>query len=365
MKPVGVGLIGCGKISGIYSENLRRFSHLEPVGCAALRPESAEAHRDTYGYPAAYTVDELLARPEVEIVLNLTNPAAHAEVTLKALTAGKWVYSEKPLGTTREQTAKILQAATGLGVGCAPDTFLGAGYQTARKLLDEGGIGRPTSFTAHMLSSGPEGWHPNPAYLYREGAGPLWDMGPYYLTALIHLLGPVKRVAAMASKAFDRREITTGTLVGKSFPVEVPTHHVGLLEFYSGAIGALTMSFDVSGGTSHPCMEIHGTKGTLILPDPNFFDGPVMLRGPQQNTFSEIPLVPGFTGNLRGLGLADMAAALRLGRKHRSGLELALHVVDILEALVESAHTRNFIETAGSCERPEPLTRDDMPYFRA
>ncbi|MCO6452815.1 MAG: Gfo/Idh/MocA family oxidoreductase [Caldilineales bacterium] len=356
MTQTKIGLIGCGNISGIYFKVLSELAGVEIVACADMDRARADAAAQKYKIPASQTMPDLLASPDIDIVLNLTPPAAHAEVALAALAMGKSVYNEKPLAIEFADAQRILAeaAANGLRVGCAPDTFLGAGLQTCRRLIDDGVIGRPVAATAFMLSHGPERWHPDPEFFYKPGAGPLFDMGPYYLTALISLLGPVANVTGSAAISFAQREIGSGAKQGQKIEVETPTHVTGLLDFASGATATMITSFDVWASTL-PRLEIYGSEGTLLLPDPNFYDGPVRLRLRAESDWREMPLLPGYTENSRGLGVADMARAIREGRPHRASGEMALHVLEIMHAILESAQIGRRVELQSSCERPAPF----------
>lgn len=355
-EPVRVGVVGCGNISGIYLKNCVAFETLEVLACADVDLDRAQARAAEYGVPKACSVEELMSDPWIELVINLTVPSAHGEVALAALRAGKSVYNEKPLAIIREDARAILDLAAGAGllVGGAPDTFLGAGLQTCRALIDEGAIGEPVAATAFMMSHGPEGWHPDPEFFYRVGAGPLFDMGPYYLTALISLLGPVRRVAGMARISFPTRTITSQPKVGATIAVETPTHVAGLLEFDGGPIATLITSFDVW-AAQLPRIEVYGSKGTLDVPDPNFFGGPVRLRQAGEGEWREIPLRGRYAENSRGLGVADMARALRAGGEHRASGTLAYHVLDTMHALLEASERRGYVELGSSCARPSPL----------
>ena len=308
------------------------------------------------------SVEELLADKEIEIVLNLTVPTAHEEIAIKALENGKHVYNEKPLGITREEGLRILAAAEkkGLRVGCAPDTFLGAGLQTCRKLLDDGWIGKPFGATAFMVGGGPERMHPNPDFFYKKGAGPLLDMGPYYITALVSLLGPVKKVTGMATTPFPEKTILTADRFGQKLKVETPTFINGTMEFVSGACANLMTSFDMHGSyreSKLPFIQIFGSEGTLSLPDPNQFDGPVAVRR-FNGDFTAMPLTHGFTENSRGIGLADMAAAIASGKQtHRANGELAFHVLDIMAGILDSSERGTHRTLESTCGRPEPMPR--------
>lgn len=355
LEPVRVGVIGCGNISGIYLRNLQTSSRLEVVACADIDMERAYARGNEFGV-AACTVEELLADEAIELVVNLTVPKAHAEVALAALEAGKSVYNEKPLAVELADGARILEEAErrGLLVGCAPDTFLGAGLQTCRKLVDDGWIGEPVGATAFMMSPGHEGWHPNPAFYYEVGGGPLFDMGPYYLTALVSIMGPIARVTGSARATFPFRTITSAPRYGERVKVETPTHVTGLMEFATGAIGTIITSFDVW-GANLPYLEIYGTEGSLSLPDPNHFKGPVRVRRAHASEWHEIPLTHGYPENSRGLGVVDMAIALREGGAHRASGQLAYHVLDVMHAILRAAEEGRHITVDSTCERPEPM----------
>jgi len=356
MKPVSVGVIGCGNISGAYMRMLGTLPTVQIVACADLRREAAAAMAQQWQIPQVLGVDELLAVPEIEIVLDLTIPAAHGEVALAALAAGKSVYNEKPLALTRSEGRQMLALATekGLRVGGAPDTFLGGGLQTCRELIDAGAIGTPVAATAFMMSRGHEHWHPNPAFYYQKGGGPMFDMGPYYLTALVSLLGPVARVSGATRITRPQRTITSKPLYGQVVDVEVPTHVAGLLDFAAGPIGTLITTFDVQASTL-PWIEIYGTAGTLAAPDPNTFGGPVRLRLAGENEWREIPVIRPYVENSRGLGLADMAEAMRTGRPHRANGDLAYHVLDIMHAIHDASNGGQHVRMESTCARPEPM----------
>jgi predicted dehydrogenase len=363
MSKVKVGIIGCGNISHIYFKAGQKFDILDIVACADLDVERAKAKAEEFGVPKAYTVDELLADPEIQIVINLTIPAAHADIHLRALEAGKHTYGEKPLAVSLEDGQKILALAKekGLLVGSAPDTFLGAGIQTCRKLIDEGWIGKPIAATAFMMSGGPESWHPNPEFFYQEGGGPMFDMGPYYLTALVNLIGPVRRVTGSAGISFPERTVTSEENYGKKVPVEVPTHIAGVLDFENGAIGTLITSFDVW-GTQLPGskpgrrIEIYGTEGTLMVPDPNTFGGPVYVQRRNHTEVTEIPLTHEFPENSRGLGVVDMAYAVLNGTTdHRANGDLAYHVLELMHGFHIASREGKHYQLKSACEQPAPL----------
>lgn len=357
MQKVKVGIIGCGNISDAYLKNCVHYEHLEVVALADLNLELARSKAATYGITKVMTTDELLADPDIEIVLNLTIPQAHAEISLAALEAGKHVYSEKPLAVTVEDGQRIIAKAKerNLRVGVAPDTVLGAGIQTCRKLIDDGVIGKPIAASAFMLSGGPESWHPNPAFLYAKGAGPMFDMGPYYLSAFITLLGPIKRVTGSAVISYPEREITSQPLNGQMIEVETPTHINSVIDFESGATATLTTSFDIKGGSTLPNIELYGSEGTLIVPDPNTFSGPVKLRKAGSDQFEEIPLTHPYDGPDRGVGLLDMALAIREDRPHRASGELALQVLEIMHGVhIASAEGRHY-NVQHQCDRPSAM----------
>lgn len=355
-EKVKVGIIGCGAISGIYLKNAPRFGNIEIAACADLIVERAQEKAAEYGVPKACTPEELLADPEIDIVLNLTIPNAHASIGMAALEAGKSVYNEKPLTIRREDGQKMLALAKekGLLVGGAPDTFLGAGLQTCRQLIDQGVIGEPVAATAFMMGHGHESWHPDPEFYYQVGGGPMFDMGPYYLTALTSLIGPVAAVSGATRISFPTRTITSAKKYGTLIKVEIPTHVAGLLHFASGAIGTLVMSFDVW-RANLPFIEIYGSEGTLSVPDPNTFGGPVRVYTPAKREWEEVPLTRPFGDNSRGLGVADMARALRDGGTPRAGGALTYHILDIMHAVHDAADAKRTVELASTMELPEPL----------
>jgi predicted dehydrogenase len=354
--PFRVGMIGCGKISDAYFTNLAPFARFAQItACADLDLERARRKAAEHGVAKACSVQELLDDPGIDAVLNLTVPGAHVPVNLQALKAGKHVYCEKPFSLTYREGLKVLREAQKrkLRVGCAPDTVLGGGIQTCRKLIDDGVIGQPVAATANMLCHGHESWHPSPEFYYQAGGGPLFDMGPYYLTSLVTLLGPVKSVSALARTTFKERLITSRPLHGKKIKVEVPTHLCGGLEFGEGVIGTVTMSFDVWDHHA-PRLEIYGTEGSLVCPDPNTFGGDVLLWTPKKKEWEKVPLTHGDQLG-RGVGLADMADAAHKRRPHRLSGELALHIVEVMEAFHVSAKAGRKIAIKSCCRRPEPV----------
>jgi predicted dehydrogenase len=356
-QPVKCGIIGCGSISHLYFNAGKLFNAIEITACADLDMERARAKAEEHGVPKACTVDELLADPEIDIVLNLTVPGVHAEVDLRCLEAGKHVYAEKPLAVTRADGAAVLERAQQLNlrVGSAADTFLGAGGQTCRKLIDEGAIGEPVAATAFMMGHGHESWHPSPEFYYEKGGGPLFDMGPYYLSALVNLIGPVTRVSSSTRITFPERTITSEPKRGKVIKVETPTHLAGTLDFQNGAVGTVVMSFDVWKQT-HPGIEVYGTEGSMFVPNPNSFGGPVRIAKAGEKEWTEVDLTHGYEEQSRGIGVADMANAIRSGREHRASGALALHVLDVMEAFLTSAEAGRHMDVSGTAvPRPEPL----------
>ncbi|ESP90190.1 Gfo/Idh/MocA family protein [Candidatus Halobonum tyrrellensis] len=364
--PVSVGVVGCGAISDVYFEAGERFDAIETVACADIDRERARAKADEHGVPRACGVDELFDDPAVEVAVVLTPPAVHAEVALDALRAGKHVYTEKPLAATREAGAEILETAdaAGLRVGVAPDTVLGTGIQSCRDVVDDGTIGRPVGAVASWSSPGHERWHPNPDLYYETGGGPLFDMGPYYLTALVHLLGPVRSVAGATETPHDTREITSEPRHGETIDVEVPTHETGVVTFESGATGTLLTSFDVQ-ASELSGFEVYGTEGTLSVTDPNEFDGAprVHLREADGGEWRELPVERDHPGQGRGLGVVDMARALRTDWDHRTSGAVGYHVLDVMAGLRESAADAEYVDLSSTCERPEPLP-DGFPEAR-
>ena len=354
--PVKIGIIGCGAISGAYLKMCPEFAILRVDACADLLPERARARAEEFGVPRVLGVAELLADPEIEIVVNLTIPQAHYEVALAAVQAGKSVWNEKPLTLTREQGRALLGAAQerGVLVGCAPDTFLGGGHQTCRKLIDDGAIGTPVAATAFMCCHGHESWHPDPEFYYKPGGGPMFDMGPYYLTALVNLLGPVRRATGSTRITFPQRTITSEKKNGTIIEVEVPTHVAGIMDFASGAIGMILTSFDIW-EASLPRIEIYGTEGTLSVPDPNGPGGTPRISLARSGEWTDVPLTHGYENTARSTGVADMAYALRTGRPHRASGKLAYHVLDLMHAFHEASDQGRHIVMESTVERPAPL----------
>ncbi|MBQ7840883.1 MAG: Gfo/Idh/MocA family oxidoreductase [Lachnospiraceae bacterium] len=363
MKKVKIGILGLGAISGIYLKNLTElFREVEIEGVYDLISEKTEAVKQEYNIPKGYrSMEEMLQDPEIDMVLNLTRPFEHYDTTKAALLAGKHVYSEKPLAATFEEGKELAALAQEMGLllGGAPDTFLGAGIQTCRKLIDDGFIGRPIGASAQMICHGHEGWHPSPAFYYQFGGGPMMDMGPYYLTALVNLLGGVKELTGMTTKSFETRTITSQPLYGQVVDVEVPTHVNGIMRFASGAIGTITTTFDVH-YDRQASLEIYGTQGTLRVPDPNGFGGPIQLLRPEDGTFREIPLTFDYKENSRGLGLADMAKALQTGRRVRADYTQTLHVLEIMTAFEKSSREGKTIRLETAYERGPAMRNDTI-----
>lgn len=360
MEKINVGVVGCGNISGIYFTNLTGIfsSSVNVYACSDLIEENARAAAEKYGIPHIMTLDQMLKCDDIQIILNLTTPLSHYSINKQALLAGKHVYCEKPLSITFEEGAELCRIAkeNGLLLGCAPDTFMGAGIQTCRKLIDEGRIGRPVGGNAFMMCHGHESWHPNPAFYYKNGAGPMFDMGPYYLTALVNLLGPVSEISMMNARAFDTRTITSQPRNGEIVDVEVQTHVCGLMRFECGAIVNITTSFDVW-AHSMPNIELYGTEGSIVVPDPNCFGGTVKLAG-KDKKFEEVPLSHAYAENSRGIGVANMAACiLGKSKEFRACGEVALHVLEAMCAMTKEESCVYRMQT-----RPEITAPLDVRY---
>jgi predicted dehydrogenase len=359
--PVGVAVVGCGTISTSYLQNLTSFPDVRVLFCADLDIERAKAQAAAFDVPAAGSLADALAVPDVEIVVNLTVPAAHAEVSAAAIAAGKSVWVEKPLTLDTESARELLAAADAAGVriGCAPDTVLGAGLQTARRLIDTGTIGAPQTGLALMQGPGPESWHPDPEFLFQPGAGPLFDMGPYYLTALAAVFGPATHVAALSGRSRQTRVIGSGPRAGTEFAVAVPTHLSALIGYAGGQIVTMVLSFD-SPLRRHGFVEITGTTATLAMPDPNRFDGDVRVHELGADSWRAVPADGAADG--RGLGVLDLARGLRSGAPHRASGELALHVLDIMSAIERSAASGEFEPVLTTFTRPDALAADWDPH---
>jgi len=363
-----VGIIGCGHIFDAYARLSRVFAPIDIVACADIDQTAAGRRAAQYGLKAL-GVSDLLAERGIEAVINLTNPASHAAITDAALSAGKHVYSEKPLALAMADAHHLVDLATrnGLGLGAAPDTFLGGAHQAARGLIDAGRLGKIKAGSAHFMNHGMETWHPNPFPYYQAGAGPVLDMGPYYVTVLVSLLGPVKRVASLATTFFEERLVTAeGPNHGTRVSVATPTNSQSLIEFRSGAQVHFSTSYDVWGhGHANP-IELHGTEASLMLPDPNYFAGGLEIIAMGGRSLIDTDDRPfgnpnwreprgALIGNYRGLGLADMLDGVANGRRARASGELALHVLEVLLAIVRSAEQGRFVEIESTVERPAPL----------
>lgn len=357
---INIGVIGCGNISGIYFENLiNTFQNTNVFACADINPQAAKDASEKWNVPVL-SVDEIFACADIQIILNLTIPAAHFDLCKRALENGKNVYVEKPLSLTFEQGCELVELAQskGLLIGCAPDTFLGGGIQTCRKLIDDDFIGEPIGATAFMMCHGHESWHPSPEFYYKNGGGPMFDMGPYYLTALVSLMGNVVEVAGLTNKTFAKRTITSQPKFGEIIEVEVPTYVAGLLRFENGGIGNIITSFDTWNSTL-PRIEIYGTKGTVIVPDPNTFGGPVLLSTLDGSGFKEIPLTHIYTDNSRGIGVSDMAQCILDNRTdNRASGQLANHVLEIMSAIHTASDEKIIYQMKTKINKPTPLSND-------
>lgn len=371
MKTLGIGVIGCGNISTAYFRLAPLFRGIEMRACADLNADAAKAQAAEFGLRAD-TVEGLLAAKDIDIIVNLTVPAAHFEVSKSILEAGKHVFSEKPfvLSVDEGNALKTLAQSKGLRIGSAPDTFLGGAHQQARAHIDSGAVGTITSGTAMVMSHGMEHWHPNPDFFFNPGGGPILDLGPYYIANLVQLIGPVRRVAALASAATQTRTITSEPRKGETIPVRTPTNVHALLEFVNGATVTLISSWDVW-AHRHSNMELYGTEGSIYLPDPNFFGGEVMAGG---GGFSAVETLSAWDhplglpnqkdnsgkamANYRTSGLADMAAGILEDRPHRCSLDLALHAIDVMTATLASGESGEFVTLSTTCDRPEALGPD-------
>jgi predicted dehydrogenase len=365
-RKLGVGVIGCGNISAAYFRLAPLFKGIEMRACADIDSKMAQARAKEFGLRAE-TVDGLLASKDVDIIVNLTIPAAHYEVSKSALDAGKHVYSEKPfvLSVKEGQDLARRAAKKGLRIGSAPDTFLGGAHQFARHLIDSGKVGKITSGTCYVMSHGMEHWHPNPDFFFLPGAGPVLDVGPYYVTNLIQLIGPVKRVAAFSSTPAKERTITSKPRSGEKIPVKTPTTIHSVLEFENGAVVTLNASWDVW-HHNHKPMELYGELGTLHVPDPNFFGGEVTFtdaaKPGKAPKFAHPFSVPnqehpqGAMANYRTVGLADMALAIQEDRPHRCSLELSLHAIDVMTSIIAAGESGKVVALKTTCERPEALS---------
>lgn len=377
MAKLGIGIIGCGNISTAYLKLAPTFKSLEVRAVADINAEAAKAQAEAFNVRAE-TVEGLLAASDIDMVVNLTIPAVHYQVTRQILEAGKHAYSEKPLVLTLEEAEDLRALATekGLRVGSAPDTFLGGAHQLARAAIDSGKTGRIVGGTCHFMNHGMENWHPNPDFFFQPGAGPVLDMGPYYITNLVQMIGPVRAVSGMTAASFPTRTISNGPRNGETVPVDTPTNIHALLEFENGAIVTLGMSWDVW-AHRHAEMELYGAEGSLYVPDPNFFGGDVVFTGPDGKTAPldawdhpfGVPNMEMGSGEMRAnyrcAGLADMAAAIDEGRDHRCNIDLAVHVVEVMTAILKSGETREWVTMTTTCTRPEALSPDEARALMA
>ena len=359
--PVGVGIIGAGTISAEYLTNLTSFPDVTVHIIGDLFPEAAAQRAEEYGIAASGTTEDVLGHPDVEIVINLTIPTAHAEVSRQIVAAGKHVWTEKPITTAPADATALLEAAdaAGVRVGGAPDTVLGAGIQTGLRTLRDGSIGTPASALTLFQSPGPESWHPNPAFLFQEGAGPLYDIAPYYTTTLVLALGPVVSVSAVGSRARTQRTIGSGPKAGEVFDVTVPTQVSALLRFASGQNATVLLSFD-SPHTRTGFVEVYGTEATLAFPDPNVFDGDSALTAYRGDAATDVPATGATTG--RGLGVLEMARAIRAGVPHRAQGEIAAHVLDIMVGIETAIAEGSIVEIDSTFAEVEPMPADFDPF---
>ena len=368
--PVGVGFIGVGMISDTYLENLAQFPDVRVVILGDLDVERAQAQALKHGVAEYGTADDVLAHPDVQVIVNLTIPAVHSQVSSQAIAAGKHVWTEKPIGLDRESTAALLTQArdAGLRVGVAPDTVLGPGLQTAKRAIERGVIGTPLFASTSMQYQGPDMFHPNPAFLFSRGAGPLLDMGPYYFTALVNLFGPVTRVAALGLRGSEQRTVKVGPNAGASFPVEVPSTMQVLTAFEAGQQAQSLVSFD-SALLRQGIVEINGTEGTLVVPDPNMFEGRVAYVKPLSGAPTSFPpeqewieVEQGGVVVGRGLGLLEMVRAIAEGRDHRANGEVGYHVLDIMLSAEESAASGEFIALESTMAPVAAMPVDFDPF---
>ncbi len=358
MSKINVGVIGCGNISGIYFENFTKLFHnINLYAICDLDEEKTKAASEKYGVTNIFTYEEMMNCDEIQIIVNLTTPQSHYSICKDALLSGKHVYVEKPLSLELEQGIELVALAKekDLLIGCAPDPFLGAGIQTCIKAIHDGLIGDVIGATAFMMCHGHESWHPDPEFYYKLGGGPMFDMGPYYLTALVSMIGPVKEVVGMNAITFPQRTITSEKKFGQTVDVEVPTHVAGLMEFENGAIGNIITSFDVWGSTL-PRIEVYGTRGSLIVPDPNTFGGEVLMKQYFSTEFEKLPLMSLYHENSRGIGVSDMARCILTKQKNnRASGELSCHVLEIMHAFHESKKSKAYVQLSTTCEKPLPL----------
>ena len=365
MNTVKIAMIGVGNISGIYLKNITGlYKEIELIGVCDLVRERAEKAQEKYSIPKIYdTMHDAFADPEVDIVLNLTRPYQHYDVTKAALLAGKHVYSEKPLAAEWKKGKELLEIAKEkkLMLGGAPDTFLGAGIQTCRRLIDDGYIGTPIGSAAYFIGRGMETWHPEPDFFYQYGGGPMMDMGPYYVTAMVNLMGKIDRVVSASRPSFPKRLITSQPHAGETIDVNVNTYVAGTVQYASGAIGTIFTTFDVYFPSEKTrFIEIYGTEGTLFVPDPNNFSGKIELYRPEEGKAREIPMMYGYPENSRGLGLADMARALRTGREARCDVQQTSHVLEVMCGFATSAETGGWADIETDYHRSAPMVKPEI-----
>lgn len=360
MKMTGIGILGCGVISDIYLQNLSNvFENTYVAAVCDTNMVRAKEQAEKYGVAKVLTFDEMLADTEVELVLNITTPPVHFSLNKQGLVAGKHVYSEKPLALTYAQCKDLMNIAAEkrLHLGCAPDTFLGTTYQKAREIIDSGLLGNITSAYAFDVCHGHENWHPTPAFFYEEGAGPMYDRGPYNLSTLIMLMGPADEVAGMTSKALDERTILNGSKLGEKVPVKVPTHVNSLVHFKNGALCTISTSFDIW-GTTLPFTEIHGTKGSMLLPIPIDFGGEIRVKLAGDKDFHLVEAPSNNNHDSRGLGLSDMVRSIQEGGDYRCNADFAAHAMEIMEAMHTSWTEHRFVRLESTCQRPAPMQRE-------
>ncbi len=359
-----LALVGVGNISTIYIKMLGEIPGVHLVGVSDAIEGRAEEVAGAHDGLRALTVDEAVGgADDIDAIINLTIPSAHAEVSLAAIAGGRHVYTEKPLATNTADGAKVLAAAAaaGLRIGCAPDTVLGAGIQTARDVIDSGRIGQPVAATAFFTARGPDNWHPNPYFFYQPGGGPLFDLGPYYIASLVQLLGPIKRVSALARPSFTQRPITSGPNEGNVIEVDVDTHISASIEHESGVLSTLITSFDIQQARL-PRIEVYGADGTVSVPDPNTFAGDVDVFVPG-GEWTNVAYSAGITEAQRGIGVAEMGRAIRHGEPHRASGEIGFHALEVMESILESAHSGTAVDIASTAERPAIMPLADFSYF--
>ena len=361
LSKLRVAVAGCGYISDIYLTNLPKFAGVEVCAVADLDMERAQASALRHGVARVLAADAVYADADLDLILNLTHPAGHAEVARRALQSGKHVYNEKPLTLDLDEARGLIDTArsAALQICCAPDTVLGAGIQTCRKLIDSGAIGEPIAATAFMTNHGHEGWHPDPAFYYQPGAGPMFDMGPYYLSALVNLIGPIDSVSGFARASFPERVIGSKPKRGQRIEVNTPTHVAGQMQFANGAIGTIVTSFDIW-GAKLPFIEVHGTEGSLSVPDPNTFGGPVSLKV-RNGDWTEVALSHPYSENTRGLGIAELAHSFQTRERPRTDGEIGYHVLEVMHGFLAAAARRQTVSIDSTFQRPAPMSEQPLP----